>query len=53
MLGAIDHVEFDDDDAVVGGEGNNIFFNEGRFHVVGFLWGGGVGFRRMRGKSEE
>jgi hypothetical protein len=43
--------EFDDDDAVVRNQGNDIFFNDGSFHVFGFLWGGGVGFRRMCGKS--
>ena len=53
MFRAIHGVEFDDDHAVVCGEGNDIFFNEGRFHIVGFLWGGGGGFSRMRGKSEE
>jgi len=41
MLRAVDGVEFDDDDAVVCGEGYDIFFNDGRFHVVGFLWGRG------------
>lgn len=53
MLWAIHQVEFDDDHAVVCGEGNDIFFNEGRFHIVGFLWGGGGGFSRMCSKSEE
>ena len=51
MFGAFDDVEFDDDDAIGGGQGDELFFNEGGFHVGGFLWGGGVGFRRARGKS--
>ena len=53
VFGAFDDIEFDHDDAIGGGDGDDIFFNEGGFHVGGFLWGGGVGFRRARGKSEK